>query len=193
MLNDIAAQTSLDDEFRGPALQFLISAVRSKKMKIQALKLGPVLTTTAIQIAANYYRENPEDLDDEDDDDDESNPGTLSLQLIDFLSSTLPPSQAMGPLLSALPNYVKSADPAERKAGFLALAMAVEGSDYVASQIGKYLCLLLLKASTILRFQSRSELCSVSISFLLSCVTLSVPSTRFFFLWSSISWTPLLH
>lgn len=136
MLNDIAAQTSLDDEFRSPALQFLISAVRSKKMKIQALKLGPVLTTTSIQIAANYYRENPEDLDDEDEEDDESNPGNLSLQLIDFLSSTLPPSQVMGPLLSALPNYVKSADSAERKAGFLALAMAVEGSpDYVASQI----------------------------------------------------------
>lgn len=136
MLHNIAAEKQLPDEFRVPALQFLISAVRSKKMKIQALKLGPAMVTTAIQISADYNRAEPEDLDDEDDDDDETNPGSLALQLIDNMSNALPPSQVMGPLLNALPNYIKSSDPADRKAGFMSLAVAVEGApDFVSTQI----------------------------------------------------------
>lgn len=135
MLHNIAAEKQLPDEFRIPALQFLINSVRSKKMKIQALKLGLSMTTTSLQIAADYYRAEPEDLDDEDDD-EESNPGNLALQLIDTMSNTLPPSQVMAPLLSSLPNYVKSSDPADRKAGFMALAVAVEGApDFVSTQI----------------------------------------------------------
>lgn len=136
MLHNIAAEKQLPDEFRVPALQFLISAVRSKKMKIQALKLGPNIVTTALQISADYNRAEPEDLDDEDDEDEESTPGSLALQLIDNMSNSLPPSQVMAPLLAALPNYIKSSDPADRKAGFMALAVAVEGApDFVSTQI----------------------------------------------------------
>lgn len=60
-------------------------------MKIQSLKLGPQLCATAMNIVANYYEENEEDLDEEDESElSETNPGTLSLQLIDNMSSTLP-------------------------------------------------------------------------------------------------------
>lgn len=135
MLYNIAAEVQLGEEFRIPALQFLISAVRAKKMKIQALKLGPSMVTTALKIVANHYREEDEDLEDEDED-EESNPASLSLQLIDNMSSTLPPSQVMAPLLTGLPGYVTSSDPADRKAGFMALAVAVEGApDFVGTQI----------------------------------------------------------
>ncbi|VVT44018.1 uncharacterized protein SAPINGB_P000261 [Magnusiomyces paraingens] len=144
ILNEIAAQSQLSEEFRVPALQYLINAVRSKKVKIQSLKLGPHMVSTAMAIIADYYRENEEDLDDDDDDDiNETNPATLSFQLIDTMSTTLPPLQVNAPLLTQFSEYVKSSDPALVRAGFMSLAYAAEGApDFFAAQISAILPLV---------------------------------------------------
>lgn len=129
MLLYIANQPNIDNEYRLPALTFLTTAVRFKKSRIQSLKLGPILTTTAIHIASE--KDENEDEDDEDD-----TVAKLSLRLIDYLSSTLPPNQVAVPLMSMLPEIAKDPEPRRRRAGFLALATSVEGSpDFYASQI----------------------------------------------------------
>lgn len=140
MIHNIISEKQLADEFRLPALQFVITAVRVKKMRVQALKLGSVMIAMAVQILADEYRENPEDLDDDDEDDEDATAASLSLQLIDNMSANLAPSQVMVPLLDTLPKYLKSADPADRKAGFMALAVSIEGApDFINTQISSIL------------------------------------------------------
>lgn len=145
VLNQIAAEKQLSEEFRVPALQYLISAVRSKKMKIQSLKLGPSLISTAMSIIAEYYAENEDDLDEDDEDEmNETNPATISLQLIDNLSNTLPPAQVNAPLLHVLSDYIKSLEPAKARAGYMSLAYAVEGApDFFAEQVQHILPLVI--------------------------------------------------
>ncbi|KAA8899902.1 hypothetical protein TRICI_006272 [Trichomonascus ciferrii] len=129
MLNNLAAEVSLSEECRIPALQFLLTSVRFKKNKLQSLKLGPMLTVTAMKIIAEGY-------DEQDDEDDEDTPPLLALRLIDYLSNSLPPSQVLAPLMEALPSYAKSNNPNERRAAFLSINASVEGApDFVANQI----------------------------------------------------------
>lgn len=129
MLTHIAAERNLSDECRIPALQFIMTAIRFKKNKIQSLKMGPVLTKSFLEIAAEGENE-------EEDEEDEETPAQMALRAIDYLSSGLPPSQVMSPLFEALPNYVNSDKPGHRRAAFLALTAAVEGSpDFVANNI----------------------------------------------------------
>lgn len=136
MIDNIISEKQLDDEFRNPALQFVLTAVRVKKLRVQALKLGPILVNAALKIAADEYRENPDDLEDDDDEDVETTPAKLALQLIDEMSNNLAPSQVMVPLLEAVPKYANSADPADRRAGYLAFAYSIEGApDFVNTQI----------------------------------------------------------
>lgn len=162
ILNEIAAQKQLSDEFRVAALQYLINSVRSKKMKIQTLKLGPSLVTTAMSIVADYYRDNEEDLDDEDDDDmNETTPATLALQLIDTLSATLPPLQVNMPLLTVLNDFIKSSDSAQVRAGFMSLAFALEGApDFFSAQLNAILPLVIFGLqNTDLHIQSSALFC----------------------------------
>lgn len=137
ILSEFASQPSVENEYRLPALTFLLTAARFKKNRIQALKLGPLLTNTALQIASEGSGE-----DDEDDDDD--TPGRLALRLIDILSSSLPPNQVAGPLVALLPEYVKSANANQRRAAFLALSASAEGApDFYAAQIDTVLPLVI--------------------------------------------------
>ncbi|KAK9456499.1 armadillo-type protein [Dipodascopsis uninucleata] len=132
----IASEKSLEPEFRVPAIQFLISAVRFKKLKIQSMKLGPTLTSVALNIAS----EDIGDLNSEDED----NASRVALYLIDTLSTSLPPTQVMNTLLTTVPSMVNSADANARRAGLLAMGVAVEGSpDFVSTQINIILPLIL--------------------------------------------------
>ncbi|ODQ66396.1 ARM repeat-containing protein [Nadsonia fulvescens var. elongata DSM 6958] len=131
MLLNIAAVDSISEDYRLPALQFLITAVRTKKSKIQNLKLGPTLTTHAMKIVT----EKPDNEDEDEDENDDTVP-KLALRMIDYLSASLPPSQVLAPLLSAMPELSASSDPYFRRASLLSLAVAVEGSpDFVAQQL----------------------------------------------------------
>ena len=140
MLSNIACETQISDDYRIAALQFLHTAIRFKKSKIQSLKLGPTLVNSAIRIVAEGYEDA---LDDDDEENDEDTPYLIALRMVDSLSSSLPPSQVAGPILAALPSCVKSDQPAERRAGFLALTACIEGApDFVANNIEQVLTLV---------------------------------------------------
>ncbi|KAJ8098310.1 armadillo-type protein [Lipomyces tetrasporus] len=126
---EMAKEKNVDAEFRSLALQFLSNSVRFKKMKVQSLKVGPVLTSAALAIAG-------EEVEDMDDDDDENNVARLSLRLIDILSTSLPPSQVMNVLITEIPKYASSPNGNYRRAGLLALCVAVEGApEFLSTQI----------------------------------------------------------
>ncbi|CCX30995.1 armadillo-type protein [Pyronema domesticum] len=117
----------IDDDTRVKALSFLLSCMRYKKMKIQALRVGESLTLRAMEIVTRM---------DEVEDSDDMTPGRTALQLLDFMASALPPSMVVVPLLNALPSYVQDADPKRRKAGILSLGHCVEGApDFVVTQL----------------------------------------------------------
>ncbi|KAK7204096.1 armadillo-type protein [Myxozyma melibiosi] len=126
---ELAKEPSADSEARILALQFLTNAVRFKRMKIQGLRIGPTLTSTAMSIAA-------ESMDEIDEDAEEDSVPRLALRFIDMMSSTLPPSQVMNTLLSEIPKYLSSPNPNYRRAGLLALSVAAEGSpEFLATQL----------------------------------------------------------
>ncbi|KAK9369499.1 armadillo-type protein [Lipomyces kononenkoae] len=126
---ELAKQKNVDTEFRSLALQFLSNCVRFKKMKVQSLKVGPVLTSTALLLAG-------EEMEDMEDDDDDNSVARLSLRLIDILSTSLPPSQVMNVLVTEIPQYASSPNANYRRAGLLALCVAVEGApEFLSTQL----------------------------------------------------------
>ncbi|KAK9478306.1 armadillo-type protein [Lipomyces japonicus] len=134
----LAKETSVDAAYRALAIQLLNNMVRYRKTKVQSLKIGPELTNTALRIAS----ENPGSL--EEDEEDDEDPSKLAFQLIGILSVSLPPSQCMNILLTAIPALVSSQNANERSAGLLALGIAVEGApEFVTTQIKLVLQLVL--------------------------------------------------
>lgn len=125
--SELSISTKVDDDFRSKAINFLISCLRYKKLKMQALRVGEQLTLRAVQIVTEFK---------ELEDTDEMTPSRSALGLLDYLSASLPPSQVVVPLLNILPHYTASTDPEYRKAAVLALGMCVEGApDFIATQI----------------------------------------------------------
>lgn len=134
---ELAKEPSAESEVRCLALQFLTSAVRFKRMKVQGLRIGPTLTTVALAITA-------ETMEDIDDDDEEDSVPRLALRFIDMLSTTLPPSQVMNTLITEIPKYVSSDNANYRRAGLLAMSVAAEGApEFLATQL-KYVLPVIL-------------------------------------------------
>ena len=126
--SDMSINKDLDDDIRTKALSFLLSCIRYKKLKVQALKVGQTLTERAMQIVTEFQ---------EIADDDEMTPSRSALQMLDFMAAALPPSMVVVPMLNALPGYTSSPDPEYRKAGILALGHCVEGApDFIVTQLG---------------------------------------------------------
>lgn len=124
---ELASAKNVSDDFRSKAISFLLSCLRYKRMKMQAMKFGEQLTLRALEIVTEFK---------EDDDADDMNPSRSALSLLDYLSASLPPSQVIVPLLKVLPSYVQSPSPEYRKAAVLGLGMCVEGApEFVATQI----------------------------------------------------------
>lgn len=125
--SEMASSKEIEDEFRSKAISFLMSCLRYKKMKMQALRVGEELTRRALDIVTEFK---------EIEDSDDMTPSRSALGLLDYLSASLPPSQVVVPLLNALPAYTSHQDPDHRKAAVLALGMCVEGApDFIATQI----------------------------------------------------------
>ncbi|KFY28297.1 hypothetical protein V493_02999 [Pseudogymnoascus sp. VKM F-4281 (FW-2241)] len=126
---ELSVEKSITDETRSQALSYLMQCVKYRRMKVQGIQgMGEQLTIKAMQIAA--------EMEDDDDDEDEITPARSALSLLDILASSLPPRQVIVPLLTSLPQYASSEDPAFRKAGILSLGMVVEGApDFVATQL----------------------------------------------------------
>lgn len=132
----ISANTEIEDDYRDQALAFLMQAVRYRKLKVQSLKIGEELVNVALRIVT--------ELGDLMTDDEEITPARSALGLLDILASSLPPSQVVVPLLTAIGPYVRNQNPDYRRAGILALGMCVEGApDFIATQLHEILPLVL--------------------------------------------------
>ncbi|KAI5778145.1 armadillo-type protein [Geopyxis carbonaria] len=124
---ELAVNKGLTDDIRSKALHFLMSCLRHKKMKMQALRVGESLTLRAMELVTEF-KESEEESD--------MTPSRTALGLLDFMASALPPSQVIVPLLNALPQYASHSDPAYRKAGTLSLGYCVEGApEFIATQL----------------------------------------------------------
>ncbi|EDN09987.1 conserved hypothetical protein [Histoplasma mississippiense (nom. inval.)] len=127
-MNQLAANTELDDDTRTQAISFLMQCLRYRKLRIQGMQIGSQITLTCLQIAT--------ELGDTAVDDDDITPARSALGLLDMLAQSLPPSQVVVPLLNALGQYFGNKDPEYRRAGIMALGMCVEGApDFISTQM----------------------------------------------------------
>ncbi|KAF4554345.1 Importin subunit beta-4-like protein [Elsinoe fawcettii] len=133
---DISSNTQVDDEARSQAISFLMQAVRYRKMKVQALRIGEQMTIKMMQVVT--------ELDEAGIDDEDITPARSALGLLDIMAQSLPPSQVVVPLLKTLGQYAQNSDPDYRRAGVLALGMSVEGApDFISTQLKEILPLVL--------------------------------------------------
>ncbi len=134
-MNEIASNSDLPDETRTQAISFLMQCVMYRRLRVQGMKMGEPLTKSMLQIVA--------EMDDASIDMDEITPSRSALQVIDTMAQTLPAQQVVVPLLQALPQYSESQDPKYRRAGILAIGMAVEGApDFLSTQLGQVMPVL---------------------------------------------------
>lgn len=127
----IAANKEASEDARTQSLAFLAQAVRYRRMKLMGMgDLVKGLVEQALQILTEL----------DDDDDDDTTPARLSLTLIAQLSSDLPPRLVMLPILEQFAKLSSSPDPAQRKAGVIALGISCEGApDFVNSHFKQIL------------------------------------------------------
>ncbi|KAL2315583.1 putative importin subunit beta-4 [Schizosaccharomyces pombe] len=118
IITGIANSKQVDDEIRCMALSFIISCIRFKSRKLQALKLGKPLVLTLMEVATE---ETTDDI-------DEDCPARLALRSIDLLSTHLSPSQVFYPMFEAACAFSQSPQASYRKAALLSIGVAVEGS-----------------------------------------------------------------
>lgn len=136
LMMDIACNTEVDDDARAQAISFLMQAVRYRKLKVQSLRIGELLTTKSLQIVT--------ELGDMSAEDEDITPPRSALGLLDILAQSLPPSQVVVPLLKVLGQYVQNDNPDFRRAGILALGMCVEGApDFISTQLQEILPMVL--------------------------------------------------
>ncbi|KKK22692.1 hypothetical protein P175DRAFT_0497618 [Aspergillus ochraceoroseus IBT 24754] len=127
-MNEISANTEIDEDTRTQAISFLMQCIQYRKLKIQGMRLGEQLTRTALQIVTELGDASPSD--------DDITPARSALGLLDMLAQSLPPSQVVVPLLHSLGQYFNNSNPDYRRAGILALGMVVEGApDFISTQM----------------------------------------------------------
>ncbi|KAF2227483.1 armadillo-type protein [Elsinoe ampelina] len=136
LMLDISSNTQVDEEARSQAISFLMQAVRYRKMKVQALRIGEQMTIKSMQIVT--------ELDEGGIEDEDITPARSALGLLDIMAQSLPPSQVVVPLLKTLGQYVQHSNPDYRRAGVLALGMSVEGApDFISTQLKEILPMVL--------------------------------------------------
>jgi importin-4 len=135
-MTELGCQTDLDDDYRTSALAFLTNAVRTRKMKVQGLKIGGEIAEKALSIV-------PE-MGDMPTEEEEIVPATSALALLDIMASSLPPSQVVVPLLNKIGPFITNESADYRRGGLLALSMLVEGApDFFSTQLDQILPMLL--------------------------------------------------
>ncbi|KAJ5519494.1 HEAT type 2 [Penicillium expansum] len=136
LMNQISANTEVDEDVRTQAISFLMQTIQYRKLKVQGMRIGEELTRTALQIVTELGDAAPGD--------DDITPARSALGLLDMLSQSLPPSQVVVPLLNALGQYFNNTDPDYRRAGIMALGMCVEGApDFISTQMKDLLPMVL--------------------------------------------------
>ncbi|KAI8824519.1 armadillo-type protein [Fimicolochytrium jonesii] len=119
---------------RVAALSFLMWSAVYQKNKISKAKLVTPLIASVFPIISE---------EDDADDDEEDNPGRVALQLINSLSTNLPPQQIFPDCMRHVVQYMQNPDPNARKAAMLTFGSLVDGcAEHMRSQINDLLPLL---------------------------------------------------
>ncbi|KAI9376622.1 armadillo-type protein [Aspergillus egyptiacus] len=135
-MNEIAANTEVDEDTRTQAISFLMQCVQYRKLKIQGMRLGEQLARTALQIVTELGDASPSD--------DDITPARSALGLLDMLAQSLPPSQVVVPLLHSLGQYFNNSNSDYRRAGIMSLGMVVEGApDFISTQMKEIMPMVL--------------------------------------------------
>ncbi|KAL4803795.1 armadillo-type protein [Aspergillus unguis] len=135
-MNEIAANTEIDEDTRTQAISFLMQTIQYRKLKIQGMRLGEQLARTALQIVTELGDASPSD--------DDITPARSALGLLDMLAQSLPPSQVVVPLLQTLGQYFNNPNPDYRRAGIMSLGMVVEGApDFISTQMKEIMPMVL--------------------------------------------------
>ncbi|KAI8917699.1 armadillo-type protein [Powellomyces hirtus] len=129
----ISANKDNGGKVRVAALSFLMWCTVYQKNKIVKLKLVSPIIASIVPIVAE---EEPED-------EDEDSPGRMALQVINSLSTNLPPAKVFPDCMQLVVQYMQNSDPNARKAAMLTFGMLVDGcSEHMRSRIGELLPLL---------------------------------------------------
>jgi hypothetical protein len=135
-MNEIAANTEVEEDTRTQAISFLMQCVQYRKLKIQGMRLGEQLARTSLQIVTELGDASPND--------DDITPARSALGLLDMLAQSLPPSQVVVPLLHSLGQYFSNSNPDYRRAGIMSLGMVVEGApDFISTQMKEIMPMVL--------------------------------------------------
>ncbi|KAL2799051.1 armadillo-type protein [Aspergillus keveii] len=135
-MNEIAANTEVEEDTRTQAISFLMQCVQYRKLKIQGMRLGEQLARTSLQIVTELGDASPND--------DDITPARSALGLLDMLAQSLPPSQVVVPLLHSLGQYFNNSNPDYRRAGIMSLGMVVEGApDFISTQMKEIMPMVL--------------------------------------------------
>lgn len=143
---ELSAETLLDEEYRCFGMQFLISCVSIRKLKVISFKLGPTLSLFATKIASEEIDVEQElSNENEENENEESSPANLGLRLLSTLASELAPSQVIAPLLEVVPSMMASSNQFERRAALLCVGVVSSGApDYLSLHAEKIMSWIIL-------------------------------------------------
>lgn len=129
----ISANKNHGDKVRVSALSFLMWTTVYQKNKLMKLRLVSPIINSIFPIAAE---EDPED-------DHEDSPGRVALQVINSLSTNLPPQQVFPDCMQLIVSSMQNPDATARKAAMLTFGVLVDGcADHMRNKVEELLPLL---------------------------------------------------
>ncbi|ESO82779.1 hypothetical protein LOTGIDRAFT_229803 [Lottia gigantea] len=128
----IAAQPTLGDAIRVKAMSFIASLTRLKKNSILKHKLvDPILEVLFPILCANEEEDDEEDVEEIE----SHTPVQYIPQVFDTMSLHLPPKKFIPNLMPLIEKALASENPYHRKAGYISMAVIVEGcADYIMNK-----------------------------------------------------------
>lgn len=129
----VAAKTDFPDELRVKGMSFIASLTRLKKKAVMKAHLVEPFLNVLLPIMC---ADDEEEEDEEPDPEAESHtPPQYALQVLDTLALHLPPEKFISKLMPMVEKCLNSEKAKERRAGYLAMAVVVEGcADYVMNK-----------------------------------------------------------
>ncbi|KAK7498967.1 hypothetical protein BaRGS_00009776 [Batillaria attramentaria] len=129
----VAGHAEHTDELRVKAMSFIASLTRLKKKTILKNHLVEPILHVLLPIMCSDEEEEEEEPDAEA---ESHTPPQYALQVLDTLALHLPPEKLIPKLMPMVEKCLASEKPAERRAGYLAMAVIVEGcADYVINKL----------------------------------------------------------
>ncbi|XP_050398948.1 importin-4 [Patella vulgata] len=128
----VAAQSSLGDAVRVKAMSFISSLTRMKKNAILKHKLvDPILQVIFPILCANEDEDDDEDIEEIE----SHTPVQYVPQVLDTMSLHLPPKKFIPNLMPLIEGALANENPCHRKAGYIAMAVIVEGcADHIMNK-----------------------------------------------------------